>query len=104
MDGTLARACGIAAPVTQMVVLESSSPTDLLQALFSMCYSLPGSLGPGRLAVKGETLKGKHCGGALGKAEMLYKAGAGIDLGNEQCWCEHQEADSLSSSSEAGEP
>lgn len=44
------------------------------------------------------------CGGTLGKAEPHYKVGAGIDLGNEQCWCGHQEADSLSSSSETGEP
>lgn len=27
-----------------------------------------------------------------------------MDLGNEQCWCEHQEDDSPSSSSETGEP
>lgn len=42
----------------QMVGLEPSSPSDLLQALlapFSGCYSLLGNLGPGRLAVKGKT-------------------------------------------------
>lgn len=60
MGGTLAKACGTAAHVMQMVVLEPSPPSDLLQALlapFSMCYSLPGNLGPGRLAVRRGTLK-----------------------------------------------
>lgn len=43
-------------------------------------------------------------GGALKKAELGFKVGAGIDLGNEQGWCEPQEVDSPSSSSKTGQP